>query len=55
MYKEYLVRYPANSIPLVIQMIDAASGPDVKLHKKVQFQNYNVQFSRALFIIVTFK
>lgn len=35
MYKEYLVRYPAYSIPLVIQMIDSVSSPDVKLHKKV--------------------
>lgn len=35
MYKEYLIRYSVYSIPLAIQMIDTASQPDVKLHKKV--------------------
>ena len=36
MYKEYLIRYPSYSIPLIIQMIDSASVPDVKLHKKAR-------------------
>jgi hypothetical protein len=34
MYKEYLIRYPSHSVSLVVQMIETASMPDVKLHKK---------------------
>ncbi|RNA12145.1 myb-binding 1A [Brachionus plicatilis] len=34
MYKEYLVRYSAYSAPIISQMIDSASQPDTKLHKK---------------------
>ncbi len=35
MYKEYLVRYPAYAMPCILQMIECASQPDTKLHKKV--------------------
>ncbi len=34
MYKEYLIRYPSYSVPLILQMIEIASQPDTKLHKK---------------------
>jgi len=34
MYKEYMIRYPGYSAPLLVQMIDCITVPDVKLHKK---------------------
>ncbi|CAF0972902.1 unnamed protein product [Brachionus calyciflorus] len=34
MYKEYMVRYAAYSVPIIVQMVDIASQSDVKLHKK---------------------
>lgn len=49
MYKEYLIRYPANSIPLAIQIIDNVLAPDVKLHKKVIPFYFNLMTSLMLF------
>ena len=51
MYKEYLVRYPAYSIQLVIQMIDSVSSPDVKLHKKV---NIFIASLLAIYLLIHF-
>lgn len=40
MYKEYMIRYPSNSLKLASQMLEIILANDVKLHKKV----WNVKF-----------
>ncbi len=44
MYKEFLIRFPEQSIPLTIQIIDSVSNNDVKIFKKVNFLNDKFNF-----------